>query len=271
MFDEWMVSILARPGSDEGVLHEESGLRYEESGDYVPLVNGVPTFRVDGEEVKIMDPDHESNSWSAEVRDLFADPARDVLNIGAGSTPERFPRCVEMEYTVFRHTSVVGDAHHLPFRSNSFDVVVSLNTFEHLRDPQRAAAEIYRVLRPGGEVFIHSAFLQPLHEAPHHYYNATEFGIRNWFTEFTIDSCQVSKNFSPEYALGMQMIDLIHVVQEELGEEAAGILASTTLGNVAQFWAGRHDQPFVEVLQQLPESAKRPFAAGFELKGRKQV
>jgi SAM-dependent methyltransferase len=45
---------------------------------------------------------------------------------------------------------VPGDAQHLPFKDASFDAVVSTSVFEHLPDPAQAAAEVARVLRPGG-------------------------------------------------------------------------------------------------------------------------
>ncbi len=47
-----------------------------------------------------------------------------------------------------------GLAEALPFASNTFEVVHCHHVFEHLADPLVAAHEIYRVLRPGGLVFI---------------------------------------------------------------------------------------------------------------------
>lgn len=46
-----------------------------------------------------------------------------------------------------------ADAHKLPFHSQSFDVVVSIETLEHLHEPAKAVKEIYRVLKTGG-IFI---------------------------------------------------------------------------------------------------------------------
>lgn len=40
----------------------------------------------------------------------------------------------------------------LPFEDESFDVIVCDNTFEHIEDPGFTAAELLRVLRPGGYV-----------------------------------------------------------------------------------------------------------------------
>ncbi|MBS1727234.1 MAG: class I SAM-dependent methyltransferase [Armatimonadetes bacterium] len=47
-----------------------------------------------------------------------------------------------------------ADAQALPLQSNSFDVVVTLDTIEHVPDDQKAIAEIARVLKPGGHILI---------------------------------------------------------------------------------------------------------------------
>lgn len=47
-----------------------------------------------------------------------------------------------------------GTAESLPYAENTFDVVHSHHVFEHLADPMTAAREAYRVLKPGGLLFI---------------------------------------------------------------------------------------------------------------------
>jgi MPBQ/MSBQ methyltransferase len=49
-----------------------------------------------------------------------------------------------------RCTRVLGDAEQLPFETDSFDRYVSCGSIEYWPEPQRAIAEAYRVLRPGG-------------------------------------------------------------------------------------------------------------------------
>src|SRR6266481_1039625 len=49
---------------------------------------------------------------------------------------------------------VQGDAQSLPFADNSFDVVVSCETIEHLPQVQAGVNEMYRVTRPGGKLFL---------------------------------------------------------------------------------------------------------------------
>jgi MPBQ/MSBQ methyltransferase len=49
---------------------------------------------------------------------------------------------------------VVGDAEALPFATDSRDRYVSTGSIEYWPDPQRAIAEAYRVLRPGGVALL---------------------------------------------------------------------------------------------------------------------
>ncbi len=45
---------------------------------------------------------------------------------------------------------VCGEAEHLPFVRGAFARILMVDTFHHLRDQRRAAAELLRVLAPGG-------------------------------------------------------------------------------------------------------------------------
>ena len=47
-----------------------------------------------------------------------------------------------------------GDAEALPFPDASFDIVYSNGVLHHTHDTERAIAEVYRVLKPGGQAVI---------------------------------------------------------------------------------------------------------------------
>ncbi len=50
--------------------------------------------------------------------------------------------------------AVRGDAYALPFDDDSFDAVIAAEILEHLPDDERAMAELFRVLRPGGQIAV---------------------------------------------------------------------------------------------------------------------
>jgi SAM-dependent methyltransferase len=174
---------------------------------------------------------------------------------------------VEAEYSIFRHTDVVADAHHLPFRDACFDAVVTFNTFEHLHNPFQAAAEVYRVLKPGGRLMLQTAFLQPLHEPPYHFYNATEFGVRRWFEQFEITDLHVAGNFNPAFVLAWISNDVLAAVEYHLGADARRQLEGSSLGSWAAGWTdpAKRSGPLWELLFRLPELAQRSCAGGFHL------
>lgn len=49
---------------------------------------------------------------------------------------------------------VQGDSEHLPFADDSFDAITCSHSFHHYPDQGRVVAEMHRVLRPGGRLFI---------------------------------------------------------------------------------------------------------------------
>ncbi len=52
-----------------------------------------------------------------------------------------------------------GDAQHLPFADRTFDKIICTEVLEHVHDDERAMRELFRILRPGGEIAV---------SCPHH-------------------------------------------------------------------------------------------------------
>ena len=73
---------------------------------------------------------------------------------------------------------VVGDAMKIPFKSDSFDVVLATELMEHLPSPHTFLMEVKRVLREGGALILSVPFMEPIHEAPRDFYRFTPFSLR---------------------------------------------------------------------------------------------
>jgi SAM-dependent methyltransferase len=109
-----------------------------------------------------------------------------TLDLGAQNGPYAalFPRRVALDLHPAAGLHVRGDAHALPFLDAAFDLVLCTEVLEHLPEPQRAIDEIFRVLRPGGELLLTTRFLFPIHDAPHDYFRFTKYGLRHLLRRF---------------------------------------------------------------------------------------
>jgi SAM-dependent methyltransferase len=271
MLESQLESILICPICRSALRGEAEALRCWQCDATFLRQNGVPVFL--DEPAEVMPVEHQSNPLGPEFEEILARGDGLTLHLGAGATTTRYANCVEFEHKIFRHTDVVGDAQRLPFQDGIFDRVFAFNVFEHLRDPRAAATEILRVLKPGGALALHTAFLQALHEAPHHFYNATEFGVREWFAAFEIERCEVSGNFGPGVMLGFLTASLLEAVrQSDLPAAEQQQIAQTRLSDWADFWNRRAPPPSgFAALQALPQDLQKRVAAGFELRARKPV
>lgn len=134
------------------------------------------------------------------VRKLSALPRSSVvLDLGAGrgffrdTINSRFDTFLSVDFVGFELIDVVADiGGKLPFKDNSFDVVLSSNVFEHMPDTNLSLAECLRVLKPGGMLIAHTPFLMELHDEPYDFYRFTHYAInellnKHGFTDIGIE------------------------------------------------------------------------------------
>ena len=157
-----------------------------------PTLHGIPVLRAvpENERIDFIDesaslPVMDSGTSDIPfVKDALAS-GKMVLQIGAGVDISDNPNLIKTDaYVYSKALDYVADAHALPFADASFDFVYSLAVFEHLHTPWVVADEIFRVLKPGGRVYVLAAFFQHIHAYPHHYFNMTDMGLRRVFSRF---------------------------------------------------------------------------------------
>lgn len=119
-----------------------------------------------------------ADRWSHESIETIADRLRDsltegcecVLDVGGGTgaLAARLADALDAEVTLLDPTPemvryvpvrndvkvVLGSAEDMPFDDDAFDALVTSDALHHFRDVETSAAEIARVVRPGGVVQI---------------------------------------------------------------------------------------------------------------------
>ncbi len=111
-----------------------------------------------------------------------------VLDCGAGWRSEIKRNVITMEILRYPSTDVVGLGEHLPFRDCAFDAVLSLNVLEHVKNPFVCAAELTRVLRPGGTLYVVTPYIVGVHGFPFHFFNPTPSGLRALFEDKVLNA-----------------------------------------------------------------------------------
>lgn len=138
------------------------------------------------EEFVMMNLQGESHWWYRSRTELLKDALKKVggnradlkiLDL-ASACGDNFPVCSKygktfgidispqaIEYCKQRNiTSMVqGDAQKLPFKSNTYDVILALDVFEHLEDDMASLKEIVRVLKEDGTLIFNTPAFMALY------------------------------------------------------------------------------------------------------------
>ena len=208
--------LLSHPGGGPLCLREY-GMASLHDDNAVPVIAGVPHFHRPGELplLRLLDtqPTHRLGAY---VEKLLADIDGVALDFGAGVPgPDRLrANVVNLDLIHFPNVDVCSSYPRLPFRDAGFALVWSLATFEHLPDPRAAALEVARILAPGGLFFVDTAFMQPLHGDPDHYFNMTMSGLRRILEGFEIVDIGAKINHTPSKSLAMQVEAVLPLMRE---------------------------------------------------------
>lgn len=141
-----------------------------------------------------------------------------VLDIGAGSKPfRRFlvdTRVVTVDIQADLRPDLAAAVSRLPFKDGTYTSAICTEVLEHVADPGPCLAEIRRVLKPRGVLYLTVPMLWPLHYEPHDYYRYTPYSLRyllekNGFEVVEIEA--IGGFFSFVFMrLGEKLFNLIH-------------------------------------------------------------
>lgn len=106
-----------------------------------------------------------------------------ILNLGSGVKRIR-PDVINLDFYPFPSVDILVDISRLPFADNSVDAVINEFVLEHIQQPTAAVAEMKRILKPGGLIYISLPFIENFHSSPHDYNRWTKMGLRTLMQDF---------------------------------------------------------------------------------------
>jgi ubiquinone/menaquinone biosynthesis C-methylase UbiE len=190
-----------------------------------------------------------------------------ALDLGSGRRLFGADQLVQVEICAYPFTDVVNQTERLPFRDESFGFVFSIAVTEHVKRPWVLAAEMQRVLKRGGTIHVDSAFLQPVHGYPSHYFNMTDAALRELFPTIEIESLSPAPYQHPFFSISWILSHFLIDLTPENKSLVAQMSVEQFVHELAEYCAGQPNR-----LNDLNLSDNRIFelAAGFTLYGKKR-
>ena len=136
-------------------------------------------------------------------------PDQVVIDLGAGNRDTPNTSIVRTDVVQTPFVDVVADAHQLPFRDGTIDLIHGSAFVEHLKKPWIAAEEMLRVLKPGGHVYLECNFVYPFHGFPGMYFNASLDGMRSLFAAFEEEWAGVAPWQMPSFAVSTLLAEYL--------------------------------------------------------------
>lgn len=136
-----------------------------------------------------------------------------IVLIGAGFEPV-FQRVLGSRHDVMRvgltsrgEVDVFGDVCNLPLADDSADLVLSSSVMEHVYDPEAAVQEMYRIVKPGGQVYAEIPFMRAYHMEPIDYQRYTISGIEELFKRHGFELVDKGVCSGPFTAISLFSVD----------------------------------------------------------------
>jgi len=268
-----ILAILECPACSGAIEEVDSQkIRCRQCSTTYDLVDGKPVMIVGKPEHSLDPSDQEKTSnhalggfsWKG-LNDVLVRDAL-ALEIGAGAKRFGVDCLVQVEICNFPFADVIIQNERLPFQDATFDFIFALAVTEHVRDPWKLAREIERVAKPGALIHVDSAFLQPLHGYPSHYFNMTGDALRGLFPQVEVESLEVGNHQLPLYSLMFVLRGLKHSLSESNAKHFEQMTVREAIDELEAFATGQFS--FFSA-DQIPLDARKTLAAGYTLIGKK--
>jgi SAM-dependent methyltransferase len=116
-------------------------------------------------------------------------PGQTVIDAGAGECQYKplfgHARYIAVDLCVgdanwdFSGIDINAPLHDIPLSDRSADVILCTEVLEHVPNPHQVVAELARLLKPGGSLYVSVPFSGREHQVPYDFFRYTQYGLRH--------------------------------------------------------------------------------------------
>ncbi|OGT33677.1 MAG: hypothetical protein A2W28_03115 [Gammaproteobacteria bacterium RBG_16_51_14] len=100
-----------------------------------------------------------------------------------------------------------ADAAQLPLADSSADAVLLLEVLEHVEQFEQVLAEIQRILKADGELYLSAPFIYPAHDVPYDFHRFTRHGLVKDLARHGLNVVTI-KQHGNSFVVALQMLNL---------------------------------------------------------------
>ncbi len=136
-----------------------------------------------------------------------------VLDIGCGTKPYKdyleASGYIGIDESGAVRPDLCGRCVPLPFKDYSFDSVICTELLEHLAQPELCLAEIKRVLKAGGYVYLTAPQTWCLHYEPYDFWRFTRYGLEHLLQKGGFKIVSIARIGGVFSLIGVRLVDFI--------------------------------------------------------------
>jgi SAM-dependent methyltransferase len=227
-----LIDLVACPRCQSAFAAGVDVWRCTRCGNTVKLQEGKPVFTELKEQVgtfeRVERGPENGTPWrranwrflQAEANTLSADAL--ILDVGAGHgdfAPIFSGKTyISLDVVPYPEVALVCDLTQLvPFRPNTFDLVVLMNVLEHVYEYWKLLRALALILKPGGRLLIAVPFMVKIHQSPSDFHRFTHHALERLAAEMGLNVLSLEGYFDPLSLLGEGFSNLNFRVFPKLG------------------------------------------------------
>jgi len=124
----------------------------------------------------------------------------------------------------------------IPVPEGRFDTIICIQVLDDVPDPQPVVDEFFRILRPGGSLYLTAPMSGRLHNEPYHYFQFTKYGLDLLFRRAGFDVRSIAPRGGAGWYLNYMCRKVPDYLRKQLPKACAAAAKDPTVSLPRRAW-----------------------------------